>query len=411
MLCKAPFCNLYFDYKGNVYCCFANKIKIGDYLNNSIQEIWNSEKLKEIRESIITKSLNFGCFFCKQKIQDGDLFSVYARRYSNLIYNKQYFFPTSFELQLFNYCNSNCIMCVVSKDESINVNIQKVKEILNQYLPYLKEISFSGGEPFYINEYYELWNFLHSANPNIKVSVNTNASIYNEKVQNILSKLKFNITISLDSINKSTYEKIRKGLKFEIVMNNFFKFKNYTEENNTHFNVKSCILRDNIYELPEIFKYFNDLKVNIFLNEVFYPFEHSVLLLKYEKIKEIYRYLVLNNPFKNNGEHIYNFIRWKEMLRTLKKILSLNEFIIVNKNRIPLLYKAVINRYKECFFLKRYEFAKKLNDITNQLNKTELLLFYKALLLLPVERLFLELEVRENDFLLFLLRNIEKVEI
>lgn len=396
IICNAPFCNLYFDYRGNVYCCFANKINLGNYLNESVKSIWYGEKLNNIRKSIISKNLDYGCWYCGEKILKGDFSNVYATRYNYTTFKENTPFPTSLEFQLYNYCNSNCIMCVVSKEKSINVDLNKIKEILNELLPFLTDISFSGGEPFFINEYYELWEYIYRRNPEIIISVNTNGSVYNEKVKNILDKLKFNITVSIDSVNKYTYEKIRRGLNYDSVIDNLFKFKHYTELRGTFFNVKVCVLKENLCEMPEIFAFFSKNKINIVLNDVFYPLDYSIYTLDYDRLKFYYELLLKKNPFKDN----INYIKWRELLRLIRYLIKINEYILRYENNLAHLRKYALKKIKFIETQEDYDIIEKeMKKYEQLLNKNELSDLYKLIIVLPLNRLIMELRIRNLDLL------------
>lgn len=65
--CVNPFRMLVIDYEGNIYPCssdYAYHMSIGNIMNMSIEEAWNSECMKNLRESILNKSLGKICRNC-----------------------------------------------------------------------------------------------------------------------------------------------------------------------------------------------------------------------------------------------------------------------------------------------------------------------------------------------------------
>ena len=66
IFCYLPFNSLTFSMSGNVYVCNYNKnILLGRYPENSIAEIWNSEKAQRLREHMRNNDLEYGCNHCK----------------------------------------------------------------------------------------------------------------------------------------------------------------------------------------------------------------------------------------------------------------------------------------------------------------------------------------------------------
>ena len=72
-------------------------------------------------------------------------------------------------------------------------------------------------------------------NPSVKISVTSNSTVLNDRIKKILEKLRFNFTISIDSVNKETYEKIRKNASFEETFYNFDYYLEYTKRKKTFF--------------------------------------------------------------------------------------------------------------------------------------------------------------------------------
>ncbi len=80
---------------------------------------------------------------------------------------------------------------------------------LEEFIPHLKEAKFLGGEPFLIDIYYKIWDKIIELNPSVKITITTNGTVFNKRVQEILEKLDCNIIMSIDAFNKTTYESIR----------------------------------------------------------------------------------------------------------------------------------------------------------------------------------------------------------
>lgn len=401
-LCMAPFSSLFLDYKGNVFACFANKhLLLGKYDTQSIMEIWNSTPLQTLRNSLKNNSFENGCQLCKNKILQQQYTQVYARRYDYLT-PSTHGFPTSIEVQLSNQCNLNCIMCVVSKDNPSQINIPAFRGYLKPIIPYLKYASFSGGEPFFINDYFDIWEDIYSLNKNCIISVNTNATILNEKVKAILNKLSFNITVSIDGFTKDTFERIRQHANRDLVYENLDYFAQYTKHKNTFFNVKMCMLNQNIYEFPSLFDYFTKKDIPIILNEVIYPLSTALWNNKVTKLREIIHFLSEHTPlFLKNRAGFHNASVWNELISLLtdyeKSAMYFENLILKNNGSLSKLNDAVIERISP-FFTDSNELSFFLSVITKQhYQEQEQRKIYAFLLTVPFERLIGELEVRQEN--------------
>lgn len=400
--CIAPYSSLFFDYKGNVFPCFANKhLSLGKYRSQSISEIWNGAPINNLRKSIENHTFNQGCHLCKNKLMQHNFSQVYARRYDYLSVSENGF-PTSIEVQLSNQCNLNCIMCVVTKDLSSKINISAFRNYIKEIIPYLKNASFSGGEPFLINEYFDIWEDFHNLNKDCRISINTNATILNEKVKNILGKLKFNISVSVDGFCKETFESIRKNADRDLVYENLLFFKNYTQQNNTFFNVKICTLKQNFQEFPELFNYFNQQYISIILNEVVYPINTALWNNHSSKIKEIIKLLETKTPTFLSGESNYsNFVVWKELLKMLTTYyhdaLKFEAFILKNKSLTEAIKQEVYKKIRPVFAnnSELNYFASIINHYSTDKNELKTLYFF--FLIAPFERMIGEIEVRNEQ--------------
>ena len=80
-----------------------------------------------------------------------------------------------------NKCNENCKFCYrkLCKDNTIEEN----KKIFDQ-LSKIKigKISFCGGEPLLYDELFEIVDYIHNLNPQIKLSITTNGQIIDDKL-------------------------------------------------------------------------------------------------------------------------------------------------------------------------------------------------------------------------------------
>ena len=193
-------------------------------------------------------------FSQKSKILNNIIqFFISANKKSLILNNK----PVVAQIEPTSKCNLKCGMCV---REKIGVPIGTMsfsdfKKILDK-LDSLFKIHLSGqGEPF-LNP--DLLKMIEYANKKgITVHLTTNGTILTEKIIDGISKVDVGeIAVSIDSPRKETYERIRKGAKFEKVITNLKNLisKLKKEKRKTIVSIATVILKENINDIPEFIK-------------------------------------------------------------------------------------------------------------------------------------------------------------
>lgn len=282
LVCHAPFDSLRFTQGGKAtVCCFNGEHSLGSYPNDSLENIWFGKKAKELRDYVSHNDLNLGCFHCKHQIENREFGSVKTLMYDHLP-SRTHAYPIQMEFELHNTCNLECIMCNAQNSSSIRKNREGLPawkspynahfaDQLDEFIPYLVQASFVGGEPFLIDLYYSIWEKMAAANPDINLHVTTNGTIWNDKVRRALEKGKFNFSISIESIRPETYEKIRVNGNCNTVLKNIDHFIAYCDQKGTRLEIWVCPIRQNWKEIPEIILYFNDRGIKVNLHTVWFP--------------------------------------------------------------------------------------------------------------------------------------------
>lgn len=329
LLCHAPFKSMTFFHTGDVLACWYNKLfSLGKYPEDTIHEIWFSKRAEKLRDFIKHNDLSYGCSDCRKALNAKNFNSVGAWRY-DFLPDQENEFPVSLDFQISNECNLQCIMC--NGEYSANVRTHRENQDLYKnpyndkffeqivpFIPHLKEASFSGGEPFFANEFYELWDLIISLNPKINISVTTNGNIYNDKVQKYLNALPFNISLSLDAITETTYKQIRVNGNLNIVLKNLQIFSDYAKSKGTGFGVKICPMRQNWHEIPELSKYLNDKDISFQYNTVIYPPYCALWSLRVDKLDEIIKYLKKFTLNENSDTQKQNAARYIDLIRQIE---------------------------------------------------------------------------------------------
>lgn len=119
-------------------------------------------------------------------------------------------------------CNSICPMCSIwqtpskLKDELTLEDIEIIFKDLKSYG--IKHVFLQGGEPLLRKDIIQIIEILIGLGLN--PTVITNGLLLNDKIANMIAKLKCNVSISLDSLDEKRYMKIRGVDKLPLLLHN-----------------------------------------------------------------------------------------------------------------------------------------------------------------------------------------------
>lgn len=330
ILCHAPFSNINFAQNGDMtVCCYNRTEVLGRYPTNSIQEAWESPIAGELRHYMKQKYLGIGCANCKDQIISGNIQgtkAIYYDKNASLRHLLPAYTapPKVFEFEISNICNLECIMCNGYFSSAIRANREKLPKIhspydaafideVKKFLPYLTDAKFLGGEPFLIGQYYDIWNAIIAINPSIKVHITTNGTVLNKKAQDILEKIDAGIIISVDSLDKENYERIRINGDFDILMENIQWFINYRNRKKSFLSFAVCPMLSNRKHLTEVIQFCIRHDINIHYNTVRDPenetLKNATPHILNELIADIVNIKHSHSPIgKNNKERTFDFL-------------------------------------------------------------------------------------------------------
>ena len=339
-LCYAPFNSLRFSLSGNIYACCYNRFhSLGKYPEVSIREAWTGEKANELRQFISENNLSSGCHACYAKLISKNYFATGARIYDAYKIKSQG--PSLMEFEITSKCNLECIMCNGENSSLIRKNRENgdpypmvyddnfVKQF-TEFIPYLKEARFVGGEPFMEDIYYKMWEMISGNGKNTLISILTNGTILNERIISFYKNNNVNISFSIDSVNKDTYQAIRINADYEKVSDNFKKILEISKQYKRGINVNVCPLRINMWEIPEILNYYTNLDVPVVIHTVVYPPALAVGTLPEKDLNEYLNYLkkqkiTENKRFSNHNSvtfvsYIKQVNEWAKMMKGFEEV-------------------------------------------------------------------------------------------
>lgn len=308
-LCHAPYRSIAFYQDGRATaCCFNREHILGRYPKQSIQEIWLGSSAEQLRQAVDKHNLSLGCFDCKRHLQNGNYTAVKALNYDYLGgQTEQNNYPLLMDFLLANTCNLECQMCSGVYSSSIrktreqlpdNVNVYGDAFVaqLEEFIPFLKWANFSGGEPFLISTYHAIWDKIAELNPNILCGVTTNGTVLNARIKDLMQKLRFNVSISIDSLNRNRFELIRKNANYDRVLENFIYFRDYARARGTWLTINMTPMINNWMDVPEMVRFASQNGVQIYFTNMWQPPAYALWNKPAYTLAAIHAFLVKNRP-------------------------------------------------------------------------------------------------------------------
>ncbi|MDD2634976.1 MAG: radical SAM protein [Bacteroidales bacterium] len=350
-VCYAPFTSLRFSQSGNILaCCYNRGYSLGKYPNTSIKEAWSGDKIKALRNHLKKQEFDLGCDICESRIENKLYNLTGAFHYDYLHEELKKRYPVMFDFELDNTCNLECVMCSGENSSKILINREKLKKNnsvydenfllqLKDFIPHLVEARFSGGEPFLIPIYYKIWELFAEINPSTRITVLTNATIFNERIANLLKRANFSIAVSIDSLKKDTYSKIRKNADFDVVIKNMKIFYEYSKQNNSIFFINVCPMPYNWFEIPDILTYCNSRNIRLVFHTIIFPPQESLWILSSKKLGKIHKYyssIKLSSKSDCERQNNLAFHNLKTQVQNLEKSAIYRESKLASISKLTL---------------------------------------------------------------------------
>ena len=140
-----------------------------------------------------------------------------------------------FGIQHYTMCNEQCLYCWYAQNNAFKAPQYNILDILDLYKEKGKLygnnfIDFSGGEPAILKDLDAILDYFDKNNLG-QVDLYSNASIFSQKIYDLLKENKVILTTSVDTGLKSTYAKLRGKDLFSQVFENLIKYRNSGTKN------------------------------------------------------------------------------------------------------------------------------------------------------------------------------------
>lgn len=332
---------------GNVStCCMSVPVidtRSGQPYNiktHTITEAYNSAEFNSIRQNLRNGIKDKNCDSCWRQEDAGErslrlrIIDEYQEVYNS---GKTQGLLTA-QLDLSNQCNLKCRTCnpgdssswikefydlnerhkgfnLIEFQKTYNTTLHKEREFFddlkNNVIPSLVVIQFQGGEPFLIKRQWEIVDSIIESGHADKmlISYHTNGTIWNEEIENKLSKFgEVDLSVSIDDI-KDRFEYLRHPAKWSEVEHNIERMLNWCLKNIDYRQLSiNCVVTPyNLYTIHELLDYFNFKNIIVRLHPTTLP-EHFSISNIPENIKHIFLEKLKSKSYPQYQEEIDNVV-------------------------------------------------------------------------------------------------------
>jgi MoaA/NifB/PqqE/SkfB family radical SAM enzyme len=316
--CMLPWIHLHVMPDSSVLPCCISPYDdhYGNGKTESVMEIWNSEKFKELRLNMLNGIASKGCSRCYQIEKSG--FGSMRKNINNQFQRHVDLVEATkadgslekidlkyIDIRFSNLCNFKCRGCgptlssswfddhqqlynyksEETKVRSVSAGSPKFWDELKSMTPYAEEIYFGGGEPLITQEHYEVLKHLDALQRyDVRLCYNTNLSQLNYGSVDLVemwAKFKMvSLGISIDDLGARA-EYFRSGTKWSVVEKNMIKLRDNYKGIKLYVNCTVNIM--NVLYLPELFNYLTENRIispkGMNINLLLDPHELSIQVL------------------------------------------------------------------------------------------------------------------------------------
>lgn len=231
-------------------------------------------------------------------------------------------------------CNSRCIMCDIWKSKEKEENYGQIKKIIDEiHSLRVKNITFTGGEPFLRKDIFKIINY--ASKKRFNTAIVTNGALLNKSlIKQILKSGLNNIYFSIDG-TKAIHDRIRgKEGMFEKAIGNMKRLLEIKEKK-LKVSVISVLMNQNIGDILDFIALVKKMHVDSFVMQPIHPqqsesafnissYKNNLLIpkTKYKKLDEVINNLI--ELKRKNPEFMENSVAYIELVKSFLKNKYLN---------------------------------------------------------------------------------------
>jgi len=290
-ICLSPFVSAEIAVNGDVRVCGCAAwlpTVSGNILDNSLLDIINNTRSQLIKQSVLDGNYKY----CDQDacgVIGGGLLNNYSELSDNIkdiLTTNATDIPTDIFIAGDNTCNLSCPSCrdtVINNDDVATSKLENIGNVLAKNLfskPTDKEVFLTlstTGELFASPMLLAFVNNIRSKDfPNLKLKIQTNGLLSKKRWHRLgeLASSVAKITVTIDASNKETYEKLRRGGKWEDLLENldFLKHKKVTSGFALH--TRMVVQLDNFEQMTDFYKLSQNYSADVVEYVKILPWSH-----------------------------------------------------------------------------------------------------------------------------------------
>lgn len=338
--CLKPFVRMEFNKDGEVYfCCpmFSVQGPVGNILTDSIDTIWNGQKIREIRKKFYEGKIEG---YCNAKycpiVSSPDIVNLdeevrkwpYLKDVMKPIKKQSdrlWTMPKIIEIADNGQCNLRCKMCI-SNESYIPTNPRLTKRIFDYALPALLPTSAylnlaGNGDPIFRKESREfLQKFNPKKYPHLKVNLLTNGLLMNPGIWKSMQHVRFaNIAVSVDAASELTYKNVRGG-NWQILQRNLQFLSDLRKANKFEsFHINFIVMRSNYKEMVDFARMGIKLGCDcVYFSKIFGVtpdcVDENIFLFNDRKIIKEIKHILKDPIFDNPRVDVNNLLHFDESI-------------------------------------------------------------------------------------------------
>lgn len=267
---------------GNVHVCCMSLVSkpVGNYLEQSMEEIWNSKTAQDIRHSILDGSYKYCNHQLCPLIQSDTLTNVsdLNEQWSEVVANKQVVvssLPQRYLLCFDRSCNLSCPSCRTHKivhgqgkefDKATYLTEKLIEDLFSKPHNNVVKLMITGsGDPFASKVYRRLIESINGADfPNLQLDLFTNGVLLTPEQWQKLERVHQNIamiSISIDAATAETYKKVRGGDWSQLMENMSFLGELLKTGQIKNFETNFVVQKTNYHEMAQFVRLCNSKNV------------------------------------------------------------------------------------------------------------------------------------------------------
>ncbi len=298
--CTQPWANLFLHNSGRIQPCCMNSTSIGNIHQHNINDIWNGDRIKQIRDHILKKEYakagcKTGCpvqYQLEQGIQPysfpldwetsaqscdcfGKNFERFREGLDKRLLHVSHL-PLWVDVQPTEACNMACIMCHQQHRKKERIPSELITRFLD-WTEAMHTLRFQGGEIFLDSDMsLSLLKLKRRFKPHQQLHVITNGSLLNEKsIRELMAPPNpIRFIVSIDAVEPDTYKKIRQSSLFHRAWKTMTLMaelqKNMGKNDIVQWNY--VVMKSNFHQIEEAVRIAAKIGINISFQPIIGPY-------------------------------------------------------------------------------------------------------------------------------------------